>query len=80
LTQLQLSVLILGQYNKLQKNGEDYCEYGFWDSDEGKKLTVAMNGISEGFALTHTTAEELDKDFITSKGASGPCPEFLIES
>lgn len=69
------------EYNKLQKNGEDYCEYGFWDSDVGEKLTVAMNGISnEGLAFDHDTEGEQDKDFITSKGASGPCPEFLIES
>ena len=46
----------------------------------GKKLTVAMNGINEASLLGHDTPEEQDKDFITSKGASGPCPEFLIES
>ena len=47
----------------------------------GEELTVAMNGISNIVsAKGHNTAKELDKDFITSKGASGPCPEFLIES
>ncbi|XP_063694180.1 choline transporter-like protein 1 isoform X3 [Bolinopsis microptera] len=72
------------EYYNLQKNGEDYCEYGFWDSTDKEitDLKTALEGYANSaLAEAHTNAPgETDNDFITSNGASGPCPEFIIES
>ncbi|KAL5263312.1 hypothetical protein ACHWQZ_G008631 [Mnemiopsis leidyi] len=65
-------------YNKYRKEGQDFCEYEFWDT-YGKELAEEMDNHSTGFGISASDKFK-DANYITNKGASGPCPEFVLKS
>lgn len=67
-------------YLDYKNKGEDFCEYGFWDSETGKAAEEKLKDRTALNSLTYTEFPGRDMEYITSQGASGPCPEFVVKS
>lgn len=63
----------LQSYYDMKKAGLDVCQYNFWDNNPD--IAAYFNGNANAVTPTYK-----DWSFITSKGASGPCPAYVLPS
>ena len=63
----------LQSYYDMKKTGLDVCQYNFWENNED--IADYFDGNANAALPTYK-----DWSFITNKGASGPCPAYVLPS